>query len=444
MTNHATVDLQRLEQFIALFASRIARAGVATLVQAWAPATDASGWQYLATSGLPYAIMGTGDRTCTIRSINAAQCLPLSPSGASVIAKSFANGQSMYHGDLFDLPLSGRCLAIQEAARQGVRTALVFPLWNDLHGKAQASTSPKPMAVLQVLITAAHIPATSLIEVASISSTLVGFSTFFTPPTPWPLFLPTLSDGKAVITSVPHAYLPREPFFAKGRVMEDATQVERPENSGKPNAMGPANQLKAQILLDTSDDTHVMAVGKDKDNCGCDTSGEDGDQKDRDRDKDSDAGSGGDSAEENHHAFYPGTALTMQDIQAQFGVGLRQAALNLGLSMTTLKRCCRKYGITRWPRRELVKLKRALDSVGAVGALGSQQVAASLPAEAQKAPRKNQHDGDASQDEDKLSRKERDAMNMLFALQGDSSYSDPNDAALEMEEGRKRVKTQNL
>lgn len=435
MTNHASVDMHRLEQFIALFASRIARAGVATLVQAWAPATDASGWQYLATSGLPYAAIGTGDRICTIRSINAAQCLPLAPSGASVIAKSFANGQSMYHGDLFDLPLSGRCLAIQEAARQGVRTALVFPIWNDLRGKAQASISSKPMAVLQVLITAAHIPATSLIEVASISSTLVGFSTFFTPPTPWPLFLPTLSDGKAVITSVPHAYLPSEPFFAKGRVMEDAAQVERPENSGKPNAMGPASQLKAQILHDTSDDTHMMALGKDKDNCGCDTSGEDGDPKD------SDAGSGGGSHEENHPgAFYPGTALTMQDIQAQFGVGLRQAALNLGLSMTTLKRCCRKYGITRWPRRELVKLKRALDSVDAVGALGSQQVAASLPAEGQKAPRQNQHDDGASQDEDKLSRKERDAMNMLFALQGDSSHGDQNDAALDMEEGRKRVK----
>jgi hypothetical protein len=432
MTNHASVDLHRLEQFIALFASRIARAGVATLVQAWAPAADASGWQYLATKGLPYAIMGTGDRVCTIRSINAAQCLPLSPSGASVIAKAFANGQSMYHGDLFDLPLSGKCLAVQEAARHGVRTALVFPLWNDLQGKAQASISSKPMAVIQVLITAAHIPATSLIEVASISSTLVGFSTFFTPPTPWPLFLPTLSDAKAVIISVPHAYLPREPFFAKGRVMEDATQVERPENSGKPNSI--RSQLKAQILRDTSDDTYVMAVENDKDNCICDTSGEDGDQKD------SDAGSGGDSAEENHHAFYPGTALTMQDIQAQFGVGLRQAALNLGLSMTTLKRCCRKYGITRWPRRELVKLKRALDSVGAVGALGSQQVAASLSSEVQKVPKQNQHDDGASQDEDKLSRKERDAMNMLFALQGDSSHGDPNDAALEMEEGRKRVK----
>ena len=45
-------------------------------------------------------------------------------------------------------------------------------------------------------------------------------------------------------------------------------------------------------------------------------------------------------------------------IQAQFGVGLREAAANLRICPTTLKRACRRHGITRWPRRQLARLHR--------------------------------------------------------------------------------------
>ena len=46
------------------------------------------------------------------------------------------------------------------------------------------------------------------------------------------------------------------------------------------------------------------------------------------------------------------------DMQAQFGVGLREAATNLKICPTTLKRACRRHGITRWPRRQLARLHR--------------------------------------------------------------------------------------
>jgi RWP-RK domain len=45
---------------------------------------------------------------------------------------------------------------------------------------------------------------------------------------------------------------------------------------------------------------------------------------------------------------------------------LKQAAENLGVCATTLKRICRRYGIRRWPRRHLAKLSKVMEQVGAM------------------------------------------------------------------------------
>jgi hypothetical protein len=62
-------------------------------------------------------------------------------------------------------------------------------------------------------------------------------------------------------------------------------------------------------------------------------------------------------------AGYGANGLTLQDLQGQFGCGLKEAASNLGVCVTTLKRACRSHGIARWPRRQLVRLQRALKDV---------------------------------------------------------------------------------
>eukprot|EP00877_Chromochloris_zofingiensis_P001109 jgi/Chrzof1/1099/Cz01g40030.t1 len=101
--------------------------------------------------------------------------------------------------------------------------------------------------------------------------------------------------------------------------------------------------------------------------------------KDEDEDEDlgdSDSDEGGKGREGNyemrrHGSSRPlgaGRKLTYEDLQAQFGLGLKEAAANLGICATTLKRACRRNGITRWPRRQIAKLSRALNQMGYQGA----------------------------------------------------------------------------
>ncbi|WP_162960328.1 RWP-RK domain-containing protein, partial [Pseudomonas aeruginosa] len=45
--------------------------------------------------------------------------------------------------------------------------------------------------------------------------------------------------------------------------------------------------------------------------------------------------------------------ITLELLQTQFSKHLKDAANDLGIGSTTLKRICRQYGIARWPRRSL-------------------------------------------------------------------------------------------
>ena len=47
------------------------------------------------------------------------------------------------------------------------------------------------------------------------------------------------------------------------------------------------------------------------------------------------------------NAGKPGKRLRLEDLQSQFGVGLKEAALRLGICATTLKRACRLFSIPR-------------------------------------------------------------------------------------------------
>jgi len=70
----------------------------------------------------------------------------------------------------------------------------------------------------------------------------------------------------------------------------------------------------------------------------------------------------------------PPWGVTLEILQQHFSKHLKEAAKDLGVGSTTLKRICRHFGIARWPRRTLVskqgKLHNALKTLSAEGSLG--------------------------------------------------------------------------
>lgn len=57
--------------------------------------------------------------------------------------------------------------------------------------------------------------------------------------------------------------------------------------------------------------------------------------------------------------------ITIEDLAPHFHVSLRDAASRMGISVTTLKRACRRLGLQRWPRRELASRAQEVSNAAA-------------------------------------------------------------------------------
>lgn len=57
------------------------------------------------------------------------------------------------------------------------------------------------------------------------------------------------------------------------------------------------------------------------------------------------------------------TALSMKTVSRYFYMPITQAAMELNVGLTLLKRRCRELGIRRWPHRKLMSLKTLISNV---------------------------------------------------------------------------------
>uniref|UniRef100_A0A6S8MYT5 RWP-RK domain-containing protein n=1 Tax=Dunaliella tertiolecta TaxID=3047 RepID=A0A6S8MYT5_DUNTE len=121
---------------------------------------------------------------------------------------------------------------------------------------------------------------------------------------------------------------------------------------------------------------HAQALQQQQEEEEDDIGGDVGASSDEDEDDEVRGSKGG--RDNNRVAGGAGKRLRFEDLQAQFGLGLKEAASNLGICATTLKRACRRHGVRRWPRRQIAKLNKALTQMGGLPPKALAQSAASV------------------------------------------------------------------
>ncbi len=65
--------------------------------------------------------------------------------------------------------------------------------------------------------------------------------------------------------------------------------------------------------------------------------------------------------------------ITLEELEAHYDTPLRHVSRKMGLSTTMLKKICRRYGIQRWPHRQIRSIDRSIARIWQGGETASQQ-----------------------------------------------------------------------
>jgi hypothetical protein len=302
------------------------------LCQVWRPQVlDEAGSVSLTTTGMPFCVAGMGDLLALFRCVSCRFSFPVNGAHPELLGapgRVFCSRTPEMCCNVEECPPLAY-LRRAEATQCSVRSFLLMPVFTR-PGATQST------AVLEVVQTSGDMDFASV--AALLSSALAGSR------------LHTCS-AEEVLRRVPTAatvtslVLP-EQTGVLGRLSPKSSKEGSPPSADPGFANWPVNGTLAA----------AAAVGED-------------DQMSDGFDSEDDAEDGRAGRRRGSPpAGRPGSKLSLEDLQGQFGVGLKQAASRLGICPTTLKRACRRHGIQRWPRRALQKVGKALDEIGAGGA----------------------------------------------------------------------------
>ncbi|KAK9868521.1 hypothetical protein WJX84_003456 [Apatococcus fuscideae] len=289
-----------------------------SLCQVWLPETTSHGSVVLKSKGLPFCVAGIGDFLALFRCISCRYCFGtdvqkpelLGAPGRvfTTLTPEMSQNVQQYSKSVY--------LRASEAQQCKVQSTLVVPLFdgNDHH---------QPCGVLEVVQAVQDMSFDNVMQTLASVLQLYGLSTSDQ----------SISSGEMQERS------------EEVKTLAAGSSIAQQEADSNPEvAPMPAGHIPAAAVADQDMEDSTML-----DDDGSDIGDDEDDMLD-------------DS----------GKRLQLQDLQVQFGVGLREAAKRLGICPTTLKRACRRHGIQRWPRRQLVKLSKAIDQIQATGSAGRQ------------------------------------------------------------------------
>lgn len=218
-----------LERMVAQCVAGSTRFGVSNAVLVWTPRTrpDAAipaAAHYLRCAGAPHGAISPGDNDAldALATVSAAHLLRLDDGGdsaaASPIVQAFTEGAALYVGDLNALNEHQlRCVALAEAVIGGGSSFVAVPLWA---GAGQAGGRPRPAAVLQIVLSAAHSPRRELLALVRSAAASTGLGcpaaiASWEPKAPPPLVI--LKDTPVAVGAEPPQLRVKEEAAAAAR-----------------------------------------------------------------------------------------------------------------------------------------------------------------------------------------------------------------------------------